>query len=238
MSLKYIKTIKDDGFEDLDIIIPAAGMGKRMKSYGPKPLIKIKKEKTILDFQLDILKTKFPNSNIILVSGFQSVNLMQNSPSSLIKIENESYENNNVARSIGIGLRATHKGKVLVVYGDLVFNKKCLDCLDYNHSCILASNEIMKKNEIGCIVNPKNFFLENMMYDLELKWGQISLFTGHELKILKEVCWNPQNYNLFGFEAINKIMQYGGKFKVRTEKGLKVVDVDSSKDLELVRGII
>lgn len=238
MSVKYIKTIKDDGFEDLDIIIPAAGMGRRMKSYGPKPLIKIKKDKTILDLQLDMYRSKFPNSNIILVSGFQSLHLMKNSPDHLIKIENESYQCNNVARSIGMGLRASQNGKVLVVYGDLVFNKLCLDCLDYNHSCVLASNEIMKKNEIGCIVNTKNFYLENMMYDLQLKWGQISLFTGHELKVLKEICWNPQNYNLFGFEAINKIMQYGGKFKVRTEKDLKVVDVDSSKDLELVRGMI
>ena len=238
MSFKYIKKIKDESFEDLDIIIPSAGMGKRMKSYGPKSLIKIKKNKSILDIQLEMLNEKFPHSNIILVSGFQSNHLMNNSPENLIKIENEGYESNNVARSIGMGLRATSKRKILIVYGDLVFNNECLECINYNHSSIVASNDIMKKNEIGCIINPKNLYLENMMYDLKLKCGQISLFTGNELKILKEICWNPQNYNLFGFEVINKIMQQGGKFKVGTDKRIKAIDIDSSKDLDLVRGII
>ena len=52
--------------DSVSVIIPAAGMGRRMKSYGPKPLIKIGNS-TIIKNQVSLLKSYIPNSNIILV---------------------------------------------------------------------------------------------------------------------------------------------------------------------------
>jgi len=237
MPRRYSRNIKQDlNFSELDIIIPAAGLGKRMKSYGTKSLIKVYKEKTILDLQLEKINKIFPKANIILITGFKSDELMENSPDNIVKIENESYHSTNVARSIGIGLRAS-KNNVLVIYGDLVFNNQCLECIRFNHSGIVASKNLMKKNEVGCTVNNK-LAVENMMYDLEVKWGQISFFKGYELKLLKKICWNPNNYNLFGFEVINNIINYGGSMNVFNDKDAKVIDIDSYKDIELVKGII
>ena len=71
MASTYIKKISEP--TEIDIIIPCAGLGKRMKSYGPKPLIKIKDNKTILDNQLKIIKKFFPNPNIIMVCGFKEI---------------------------------------------------------------------------------------------------------------------------------------------------------------------
>ncbi|NVM34819.1 MAG: UTP--glucose-1-phosphate uridylyltransferase [Candidatus Lokiarchaeota archaeon] len=234
---KYVKTIKQDkNFSELDIIIPAAGLGKRMKSYGVKSLIKVYKEKTILDLQLEKINKTFPKANIILITGFQSDELMNSSPDNIIKIENESYNSTNVARSIGMGLRAS-KNNVLLIYGDLIFNTKCLECIKFNNSGIVASKTLMKKNEVGCTINNK-LTVENMMYDLEIKWGQISFFKGYELKLLKKICWNPNNYNLFGFEVINSIISYGGSINVFNDKNARVVDIDNYKDIELAKGII
>ncbi|NVM35955.1 MAG: UTP--glucose-1-phosphate uridylyltransferase [Candidatus Lokiarchaeota archaeon] len=237
MSKRYTRNIKQDkNFSELDIIIPAAGLGKRMKSYGPKSLIKIYKEKSILDLQIERINKTFPKANIILVTGFKSDNVMNDSPDNIIKIENESYQLTNVARSIGIGLRAS-KNNVLIIYGDLIFNKECLECIKFNKSGIVASKTLMKKNEVGCTINNK-LEVENMMYDLEIKWGQISFFKGYELNLLKKICWNPDNYNLFGFEVINRIIEYGGSINVFTDKKAKVIDIDNYKDIELVKGII
>ena len=52
--------------DSLNIIIPAAGMGRRMKSYGPKALIKIGSS-TVINNQISILKTYFPDAHITLV---------------------------------------------------------------------------------------------------------------------------------------------------------------------------
>ena len=54
MTIRYIKEINKP--TDIDIVIPAAGLGKRMKSYGAKPLIKIRGNTSIIDNQIRILK--------------------------------------------------------------------------------------------------------------------------------------------------------------------------------------
>ena len=41
MSRKHIKKIYDDSSNSICAIIPAAGCGRRMKSYGPKALLDI-----------------------------------------------------------------------------------------------------------------------------------------------------------------------------------------------------
>lgn len=234
MSIKYIKNIKEP--TEIDIIIPAAGRGTRMNAYGPKPLIKIKKNITILDNQIKILKKFLPNANIILVTGFESIKLMNNTSNDFIKIENERFEETNVVRSLGMGLRCS-KNDVLVIYGDLIFNEYCITEMNLNKSSLLIGNNIMNDSEIGCTFNNEGF-IENLMWDLEYKWGQISFFKGRELKMLKDICWNPDNYNLFGFEAINQIINRGGKFLKSYNEKMKIIDIDTSKDLEKVGEVL
>lgn len=234
MSVQYIKKI--DSQVPIDILIPAAGLGKRMKSYGPKSLIKIKKNITIFDHQLKLIEKSLPKeSRIILVTGFESDILMNSTPSRIIKLENERYEETNVVRSIGIGLRACHR-EVLIIYGDLVFNEECLNSMNYNNSSILLSN-LMADKEVGCIVNRKDK-IENMMYDLNPKWGQMVFLKGKELEMMKKYCWDNSNYKKLGFEALNYIISQGGSLLAINNINAKAIDIDSSKDLEIIKEII
>lgn len=234
MTIKYIKNINEH--EEIDVIIPAAGIGKRMKSYGPKPLIKINNDLTIIENQLNIINRVLPNSNIILVCGFEANYLMNKVPDDIIKVENENYEQTNVVRSIGMGLRAARRN-VLIIYGDLVFNRECLESMNYSKSSILCGNNIMKDSEVGCIENAKGK-IENLMYDLENKWGQIMFLRGKELQLFKNICWNTDNNNMFGFEAINAIISRGGSIRSCGNEKTKIVDIDTSKDLEKVKDIL
>ena len=110
--------------DEIDVIIPAAGMGRRMKSYGPKSLIKIGNS-TIIKNQISLLRSYLSNPNIVLVCGFKATLLMNQTPHDIIKVENEKYTETNVARSIGIGLRiVSNSKKLVVIYGDLVFNSR------------------------------------------------------------------------------------------------------------------
>jgi choline kinase len=223
--------------DKISIIIPAAGIGRRMKSYGPKPLIKIGNS-TIIKNQIGLLQAYLPNPNIILVCGFKAEKLMNESPSYILKVENEFYENTNVVRSIGMGLRvAGDAAKVLVVYGDLVFNSETIKNLPLEESCIIVTDQNMGEEEVGCIINEENI-LANLMYDLPNKWGQISLFLGKELELLKQLCWNEKNSTKFGFEIINQIISRGGVFKCVYNSAIKIVDIDSSKDIQRAKEIL
>ena len=223
--------------DQIHVIIPAAGMGRRMKSYGPKPLIKIG-NCTIIKNQINLLQTYIPNTNIVLVCGFKAEILMNETPQEIIKVENERYEETNVVRSIGIGLRAIGKcSKLIIVYGDLVFNSETLKNIEFKESNIIVTNQGMGDEEVGCIIDKKNR-ITNLMYDLPNKWGQIAIFTNKELSLLKQLCWDKKNNSKFGFEIINQIIDRGGTFKCIQNKNIKIVDIDSSKDIQKAKEIL
>ena len=229
--------MSDNDFSNITVIIPAAGVGKRMKSYGPKPLIMIG-ESTVINMQIATIKSNINARDIILVCGFKADKLMNETPDSIVKIENESYEDNNVIRSIGIALRATRDtDTVLIIYGDLVFNEKALEVLDYSSSSLFTVGNFIGEEEVGCVVNQKGN-LENMMYDLPQKWGHIAVFKDYELELLKELCWDKKNYRKFGFEIINRILERGGAFECIRHKDIKIVDIDTSKDIKIAIGIL
>ena len=215
---------------DISVVIPAAGAGRRMKSYGPKSLIKVGNS-TIINSQIGTIKSHIPKCDIVLVCGFKAEKLMNETPENIIKIENELYEESNVVRSIGMGLRATaNSSTVMLVYGDLVFNSEAISHLIFDRSCIVIDQETMADEEVGCVIG-ENGNLENIMYDLPNKWGQIAVFIGTELQLLKELCWDKKNYRKFGFEIINSIMDRGGKFKCIDNEAIKIIDIDNSKDI-------
>ena len=222
--------------ESLNIIIPAAGMGRRMKSYGPKASIKVGSS-TVINNQISILKTYFPNAHITLVCGFKASTVMDETPNYILKVENENYQNTNVARSIGIGLRVlSNSSKVVIIYGDLVFNAETIKSISVDRSSIIITNKSMGDDEVGCVVEGDE--LRNLMYDLPIKWGQISVFVGKELKLLKQLCWNDNNKTKFGFELINEIIQQGGSFQCIKNDNIKIIDIDNSKDIQKAREIL
>jgi len=234
---KHIKKIHEKIDKQLiNIIIPSAGIGKRMKSYGCKSLLQIKNTK-LIDIQVKFIENTIPNNEIILVTGFDSERLMNNSPDNLIKIENEKYFDNNVVRSIAMGLRAIKDNdNVLIVFGDVLFNQETLQLINYNESCIIISDH-MSDNEVGCNINAKGN-LEYMMFDLPNKWGHIIYLTSRELSLFKKIVWSKNQDKKFCFEIINEILNQNGKFKCIMDKSIKVMDIDTSKDLQKAQEFI
>ncbi len=223
----------------VSVIIPAAGEGIRMKSYGVKALIQLKPHLTILDHQLKLIDKCLNNVvETVLVTGFQANKVMNIAPQNIIKVENERYTHTNVVRSIGIGLRAITTDHVLIIYGDLVFNKQTLKLpINENTSFMVIDNSnTMSDREIGCTIYKDR--IKHLSYGLQDKWAQILFLTGRELKLMQQICWNYNKERMFAFEAINEIISKGGKFKAISPNKMAVTDVDCSKDIPIAQGII
>jgi len=219
----------------LTIIIPAAGPCRRMKSAGPKSLIPINNE-TIIDRQLRLIHQIYPKAEIVVVCGFMAAKVMNYLPDYVIKVENEKFEENNVVRSIGMGLRASRGGIIGIVYGDLVFNKYALP-INLSDSLLVLDqpNGLMKSEEVG--INSTENKAEIVMYNHPQKWAQIAFFKDKELKMLKERAFNDNKRNLFGFEIINEIILAGGNFKTIMPNNIRICDVDYNKDIEIAKTI-
>jgi hypothetical protein len=205
-----------------------------MSTYGAKPLIKVGNE-TVISRQLGLIDSVFAKYEVILVSGFQSQRVMNATPSNIIKVENPHYNNTNVLHSIGIGLRAATTDRILIIYGDLVFNRQLIYC-PFDEDSMVVLCDSMKDSEVGCVIHKK--WLEQMFYGLPNKWGQVVYATGRELKILKSIAWNNNNAKCYGFEAINACVARGAKFQAISPKGAKAIDIDTSKDIQVATTIL
>ncbi len=219
------------------IIIPGASAGKRMKLYGPKPLITIKNT-TIIERQIQIINSLFPHNEIILIAGFkyQKFKSLKKRHKNLNVIINHEFEKTNIAYSIAKGIVQASTKNIIIMYGDLVFNPKMLQVpFGYNESIVLIDpSNTMAEHSIGCVVCQNN--VTNLMYGLSNKWAQIVYLTNKELKLTKEIIidFQPEDNTLFrwfGFELINEIISRGGNFRAFSPNGGHIVDVDSSHDL-------
>lgn len=220
---------------ELSIIIPAAGMGRRMKSYGPKPLIELNEKHTVISRQQYILQREFPTAEIIVVVGYEADSVIRGLRPGVKPVENEMFETTNVVRSIGMGLRIANHKKVLIVYGDLVFNSAAIRIIGGQSVAVVDSRKQIGDDEVGVTVVDGR--ITQFAYDLETKWAQIVYLTGRELEIFKGIVWNRDNSRWFGFEALNKVVGGGGSIRAIEPKNMKVAEIDTSKDIENARQI-
>jgi choline kinase len=217
------------------IVIPAAGLSTRMKKYGPKSLTQITPRETILDRQIRIIESVFRWYEIILVAGFEHDKLVNTVPSKVKTVYNKHYDTTNVVYSLNLGLNECTTDNVIILYGDLIFNKPTISVpFDQESAAVIANS--MKSEEIGCNIN--NGYIEQMFYGIPNKWAQILFLCGKELKLMQNFVSIDSNAECYGFEAVNYILRNNGKIRAYQPLKAKALDIDTSLDLKRIPLII
>tara|TARA_R100000808_G_scaffold5713_1_gene17229 strand:+ start:57649 stop:58386 length:738 start_codon:yes stop_codon:yes gene_type:complete len=216
--------------DKLTVIIPVAGMGHRMKSYGPKCLFPTSKNRTIIERLIGNVKKVFPYSEIIVVVGFEANKIISTLPSHVRVVENQLYEETNIVESLRLALNNSVHDNILIIHGDLIFNVYTLHGITSDSSCaIVDTKDRFGKNEIG--VNIFENKITNFSYGLQNKWAQIIYLTGHELEIFKSLCSERDKNKMYMFEILNMVIDKNGLIEAREPKGMQILEVDSLKDL-------
>jgi choline kinase len=219
----------------LTILIPAAGPGRRMRSYGPKALIKLDDNLTLIQRQLHLLRNTFPLAEIVVIVGFEADKICKELPRYVHTVYNDAYEDTNVAHSLMLGLSTVSKGSILVVYGDLVFNREALPKSFEQSTAIIDSKNQMDRNEVGVtIVNNE---VTRFSYGLPTKWAQIVYLHGLELEIFKKVISDKRRSKFFGFEILNHMLDNGGNLQALEPNDMQIAEIDTSKDIEIAKRI-
>tara|TARA_R110000824_G_scaffold185898_2_gene366997 strand:- start:6972 stop:7709 length:738 start_codon:yes stop_codon:yes gene_type:complete len=216
--------------EKLSVIIPVAGMGHRMKSYGPKCLFPTSRNRTILDRTLGNVKKVFPHSEIIVIVGFEADKIIETLPPYVRIVENQLYEETNIVESLRLAINNAIHNNVLIIHGDLIFNVYTLHNITDGGSCaIVDTQDRFGKNEIG--VNIFEDKVTNFSYGLTSKWAQIIYLTGHELETFRRLCSQRDKNKMYMFEILNMVIDEKGSIRAREPKGMQILEVDSLKDL-------
>ncbi len=221
----------------LSVIIPAAGIGSRMKYYSPKPLIELRRQQTVLGRQVSLVKEEYPDAEVIAVLGFEAEKIIKQLPNDVKIVENERYHETNVVRSIGLALRIVPPDNdVLIVYGDLVFNATTIHNLTSNGSvAVVDKRKQLDCDEVGVTVVDGRATQFN--YGLPDKWAQILFLADKELELFKQVAWDAARKRWYGFEAMNEVIERGGIIKVSAPRRMKIVELDTPHHVEAARKI-
>lgn len=222
--------------DNLSIIIPSAGLSRRMKSYGPKSLINLGGGNIVLTRQLNIIRYFYPLAEIILVLGFQAEKVYKIIPSDVRVIENRLFESTNVAYSIQLGIDYATYNNILVIYGDLAFNENALNFPLISSCVITDKNNYMKDAEVGVTVIDN--VAQHFCYGLNDKWAQIMYLTGRELELYKKNATKNQSRRYYGYEILNMILVSGGEFLSYSPPGMKIMDIDNANDIATAKIMI
>lgn len=241
---RHVSPAKKDSYgagvhsQNLTVIIPCAGLGRRMKSYGPKSLLSLYGGTTVLDRQLQHVWDVFPKAEVNLVVGFEAVKIRKHVKEKGYPVRiiyNQEYQNTNVAYSIAFGLQANINQNVLLVYGDLVFNAALMRGISATGSSALLvdNHKQMKEDEVGVVHVGGQ--ATHMAYGLDTKWMQIAFLRKPEQEAFEEIAMQPKARKWFGYEVINQVIDEGGVFEVLEPVNSKVAEIDNYKDLQEIQ---
>jgi choline kinase len=215
---------------DITVIIMAANIGYGMKSYGPKSLLNINPTETLIEYQLNMIQTSFPNADIILVVGFAADRLIKRCPPGVRIIENQLYETTNEVEQVRLALNCSLTDNVLIIKDDIIFNDDTFYAISKNQSCLIYdSKDQIDGGNIGVTVI--NGFATTFSYDMTNKWCHIVYLTEKDMKILRTICSKRDRARMYLHEGLDLMLQRVGKIQAIEPKSMEIVKIDTSKHL-------
>jgi len=225
---------KKPGTETLSVLIPIAGSGSKTSTYGSKSLLEYKKN-TVLENQLEIVFSVYPKVDVTLVLGFDAQRIYkkisQKYPS-LKYVYIPDYNLYGQAFSIISGCLSINTSNVLIVYGDIIFNRPAISKFQMDKSYLLCdSKKKILSDKVGIMSN--NYRVSIIQHGIKSpKWAQIAMLAKQELDIVKGLFNFRDSYRWMGYEIFNYVMRSGGRFTSVEFPRQDVFEINTLQDLQ------
>jgi choline kinase len=149
---------------DVQIAILAAGMGTRLGRPLPKPLTTLRDGRSIMQQQVDNLRSVLgADVPITAVVGFKATIVMEAVPG-LLFAYNEEFDRTNTSKSLLRALTTSHRGGVLWLNGDVVFDPRLLQTvlpfLERDESFVCVDTAVVGEEEVKYTVDAEGFVRE------------------------------------------------------------------------------
>lgn len=217
---------ESSSYEDLSVVILGSIPNHKMRSYGPKPFIKVNGI-TILDNIIEQVNSKFPGCEILLTVGYYADKIMKYIPDEIRIIENQLFDNTNTVEECRLALNATLNKRILIIDSDVFFNEAALPTLNKS-SIIIDKKEQLGKNDVGTTIVDNKVTI--FSFGIPTKWCNIVYLTDKELRTFKSIIASPTMKRCFMFEALNKLVNKVDLYAVEPPD-MEIIKIDSSKDL-------
>jgi choline kinase len=217
-------------------VILAAGMGTRLGRPWPKPLTPLADGRTIMQQQIENLRTAFPDPRITTVVGFKLELILEAFPD-VNYVYNEVYDQTNTNRSLLKALRLSADGGVVWMNGDVVFDPAVLSraqsLIDAEQSFICVNTAVVGEEEVKYTVDADGYVdrLSKQVVDALGEAVGINYISAHDKPLLITRLAECEDLDYFerGLELM--IERDGAKVLPYDIKDLFAVEVDFEEDL-------
>jgi choline kinase len=148
----------------LQIVILAAGMGSRLGRSLPKPLTELSDGRSIMGQQHDNVRAAFgTDARITTVVGYRAETIVEAFPDAQY-VYNDRYDQTNTSKSLLRALKATGKGGVLWMNGDVVFDPRVLgravELIEREQSFVTVNTAKVSDEEVKYTVSAEGYIKE------------------------------------------------------------------------------
>lgn len=231
----YIAKVRPEKNENTDIsIILISSMNYKMKSYGPRELLKLNCGRTFIDYQIQTIRNVFPTSEIILSVGQDADKIVRNKPYKLKIVENQLWETTNNAEYARLALNASVTEKVILIDSDVYFDLVAIQHLQkIKSSCfIYDESDRLPDDEVGMLVIDGNTTVFSFQH--KAKWCHIAQLVGDDLEYFKKLLADKNRKKQLLFEVFNSLVD---RKHIPAERTLSKViyRVETSRDFEKIK---
>ena len=136
----------------LQIVILAAGMGSRLGRSLPKPLTELADGRTIMQQQHENIRAAFgDDARIMTVVGYRAETIVEAFPD-VDYVYNDRYDQTNTSKSLLRALRASGKGGVLWMNGDVAFDplvlRRTISLIEQGQSFVTVNTAKVSDEEV------------------------------------------------------------------------------------------
>lgn len=216
---------------NINILLLASEITKGMKSIGPKCLLKLSSNISILDYQIKQAKATFKNANIIVLTGFEGDKVkrhIENNYSNTTVVCDQQYAYSNQTNAILTAIQNIQYLDNLLIVGSGILFKHYPKIKSCNKSILFYLNKDKDNFNIGSSDKEDTQYL---FYGLPNTWAECVFLNGKAIEFLLSL-----NKNIFGqlylFETINKLLEVNHiNFSSQVIDKKNIFKVSSHKDL-------
>ncbi len=220
------------------VVILAAGLGTRLGRRHPKPLTHLRDGRTILQQQLDHIRTDLrKRTRVVIVVGYKKELIMEAAAADATFVYNDLFDETNTSKSLLRALRMAPPGGVLWMNGDVVFTPGLLAFLRgevAGGSFVAVNTERVADEEVKYTLDADGHIAElskQVVGGLGEAIG-INYLTAADRKVVARHLHDVDAQDYFEKGIENAITKSGLKIRAVDVSRFGVVEVDFDDDLD------
>ena len=226
----------------MKIIILAAGIGSRLGNPFPKPLTKLKNNKSIMQMMTENISSTYDRDMINIVVGFKKDLIMESFPD-LTYVYNQYFDQTNTAKSLLKAIKKNKGESILWMNGDIVFDKNILTRLkkyiDKDISFVAVNTSKVADEEVKYTLNDE--CIHKLSKEVENGLGEavgINFISSKYVDLFIKRLEECKDNDYFEKALEMAIEKDGFKIKAVDISDFNCIEIDFEEDLKNANNLI